>query len=58
MAGAATDTQPIRQVVPLLVRMNIRRVNMLLAPNSRLLRDAYESALLRRASFSAPKPGR
>jgi hypothetical protein len=26
--------------------------------NSRLLRDAYESALLRRASFSAPKPGR
>jgi hypothetical protein len=29
-----------------------------LASNSRLLCDAYESALLRRASFSAPKPGR
>jgi hypothetical protein len=26
--------------------------------NSRLLSDAYASALLRRASFSAPKPGR
>ena len=26
--------------------------------NSRLLCDAYGSVLLRRASFSAPKPGR
>jgi hypothetical protein len=26
--------------------------------NSRLLSDAYGAALLRRASFSAPKPGR
>jgi hypothetical protein len=26
--------------------------------NSRLLSDASDSALLRRASFSAPKPGR
>jgi hypothetical protein len=26
--------------------------------NSRLLSDAYASALRRRASFSAPKPGR
>jgi hypothetical protein len=30
---------------------------MMLLPNSRLLRSAYESAL-RRASFSALKPGR
>lgn len=27
-------------------------------PNYRLLSDAYATALLRRASFSAPKPGR
>jgi hypothetical protein len=29
-----------------------------MSPNSRLLSDAYASALLRRASFSAPKPER
>jgi hypothetical protein len=31
---------------------------MSLVPNSALVRDAYGSALLRRASFSAPHRGR